>query len=137
MIRFYTVLIQLKVGKKCINVNNIFWTIISTSLLLDFTWIEIQSGVKTSFLSSFVKLLNWKGLLIHMLCCIQYITYCFAGRVCMSNWIKNAKRIWKIIRRRQATDSTQNQRKFNRLQCSGLRQSPKQCWAKLSNLQKN
>ena len=40
---------------------------------------------------------------------------------------KNAKRIWKIIRRRQATDSTQNQRQFNRLQCSGLRQSPKQC----------
>ena len=41
-------------------------------------------------------------------------------------FMKNAKRIWKIIRRRQATESTQNQRQFNRLQCSGLRQLPKQ-----------
>ena len=43
--------------------------------MLDFAQIEIQSGVKTSFLSSFVKLLNWKGLYTYICCILRTIYY--------------------------------------------------------------
>ena len=64
-------------------------------------------------------------------------TICLNKKHVSNYYTKNFKRIWTIIRRRRATDSIQNQRQFNnlefnRLQCSGLRQSPKQSWEKLN-----